>query len=80
MSDPDTKRKPGRPRKVAPPAAPAPEPRQRPAMYEPGEVPTACMKCRSAESTILNTWIAARVRFRRRRCICGQHWVSRVRV
>lgn len=77
---PDTaKRRPGRPRKN-PPAMPAaaPEPRQRPAMYEAGERPTACLKCGSPESRVLNTYTSAGMRFRRRQCVCGQHWASRV--
>lgn len=79
MSDTDTKRKPGRPRKETTAATAAPEPRQRPAMYETGEAPTTCLRCQSPDSTILNTWLSAGVRFRRRICRCGQHWISRVR-
>jgi hypothetical protein len=80
-----TKRKPGRPRKepqvteaqdIASQQRP---PMSRPAMYESGERPTCCMKCKSGQSRVLNTWIAGGMRFRRRLCEqCGQHWISRV--
>ena len=51
-------------------------------MYEPGETPVMCGKCKSSQSIVKNVWLSKSTsqKMRKRECACGNIYVTSVPV
>lgn len=51
-------------------------------MFEPGEAPFMCGRCKSSQSIVLNVWTnkSQAAKMRKRQCSCGHIYVTQVPV